>query len=199
MESHPIRVKIWSIGMALAILSMFFTTSAHAADGCKFLLCIAGPWSSISECVPTVHEVFHDLARGRPFPTCSMSGGNSNYADNTWTDEASCPSMYRQYNSESGAYAGCTYPGLISVYIDGTLWSRTYWNMTDGSSNWYSDTARAKLTAQASSPRLDDTFLTDLTNWNAVQVGPCTSAGGTVVFDAFGAFTTCTYPSWSAN
>ena len=63
MQLHRIHVKSWAISMALAVFSMLSATSVHAADGCKFLLCIAGPWSSISQCVPTVHDVFRDLAR----------------------------------------------------------------------------------------------------------------------------------------
>ena len=63
MQLHRIHVKSWAISMALAVFSMLSATLAHAADGCKFLLCIAGPWSSISQCVPTVHDVFRDLAR----------------------------------------------------------------------------------------------------------------------------------------
>jgi hypothetical protein len=193
MESSKINVRSWFITMALAMLSMFSTTSAHAADGCRFLLCIAGPWSSIAECRPTVYEVFHDLARGRPFPTCDMSG-SGNGANNIWTSEASCPSMYRQYNPESGAYAGCTYPGRIAVYINGGLWSQVYWNMSGNTSTWYSDAARSGLTQQPESTPLDDTFLRDLTGWNSGQVSRCQSGGGTAAFDAFGALQRCTYP-----
>lgn len=198
MKSTRFKVKSWFIGMALAMLSMFSTTSAHAADGCKFLLCIAGPWASISQCVPTVREVFRDLARGRPFPTCSMSGaGNS--ANNTWVDRAACPSMYRQYDSESGSYVGCSYPGRISVYVNGGLWSQVFWNMGGDTSTVYSDTARTSLTQQPGSLPLDDLFLNDLNGWNSARVSQCRSAGGTVEFDLFGAFTRCNYPDWSGG
>lgn len=194
MKSHTINVKSWVISMALAMLSMFSTTSAHAADGCKFLLCIAGPWSNISQCVPTVHEVFHDLARGRPFPTCEMSGAG-NVANNQWINEASCPSMYRQYDySDSRAYSGCTYPARISVHINGELWSQVYWNMSANTATWYSDSARASLTQQSGSAPLDDRFLNDLRGWNSTHVAQCQGGRGTVVFDSFGAFQHCNYP-----
>jgi len=193
MKTNRFKVKSWFAGMAMAMLSMFATTSAHAVDGCKFLLCIAGPWSSISECVGTVHAVFRDLARGRPFPVCTMSGGPGNSANNAWVGESDCPSMYRQYSAESGAYTGCTYPGRISVYVNGGLWSQVYWNMGGGTTTWYSDTARSSLTSTPGSLPLDDTFVNDLTSWNT-QVVSCRAAGGTADSDAFGAFQRCNMP-----
>lgn len=198
MKSPRINVTSWVISMTLPLLSMFSTTSAHAADGCKFLLCIAGPWASISQCVPTVHEVFRDLARGRPFPTCSMSGAG-NVANNSWNDEASCPSTYRQYNAESGNYSGCTYPARISVYINGGLWSQVYWDMSANTATWYSDKARTSLTQQSGSAPLDDRFLNDLNGWNSLQVTQCLTDSGTVVFDVFGALQRCIYPDWGGG
>lgn len=65
MKSSRFKVKSWFASMAIASVTMFASTSAHAVDGCKFLLCIAGPWTSIPACVSTVKQVFRDLARGR--------------------------------------------------------------------------------------------------------------------------------------
>lgn len=178
---------------AAAALLLLTATGACAADGCKFLLCIAGPWTGIPLCVPTVHEVFRDLALGRPFPICSMSG-SGNSAGNTWVDEAGCPSMYRQYNAESGSYIGCTYPGRISVYLNGSLWSHVFWNMSGGTSTMYTDTARASLTQQPGALPLDDLFRNDLSAWNVPRVSHCLSGGGTVEFDAFGGFQRCIFP-----
>lgn len=186
------KVRSWLFSALLAALSMFGTTSVQAADGCKFLLCIAGPWQSISECRPTVYEVFRDLARGRPFPTCDMSGeGNS--ANNAWATEATCPIMYRHYDAESGAYSGCTYTGRINVYMQGNLWSQVYWNNRGDTSTWYSDYARSQLTTPGAAP-LDETFQNDVNNWNAAQVSQCQSNGGTPVFGEFGAFVSCSLP-----
>lgn len=198
MKSHWIKVNSGVSSMALASLSMFSTSAAHAADGCKFLLCIAGPWSSIAECRATVHEVFRDLAHGRPFPSCGMSGAN-NTAHNTWVDEASCPSMYRQYGAVSGGYSSCAYPARISVYINGGLWSQVYWNMSANTSTWYSAAARSGLTQQAGSTPLDDRFLNDLRGWNSVHGAACQAGGGAVVVDGFGAFQQCHYPVWGGG
>lgn len=180
--------------MFLTLVAMFASTSAHAVDGCKFLLCIAGPWTSIPACVSTVKQVFRDLARGRAFPTCAMSGGG-NAAGNAWVDQPSCPSMYRQYDSD-GNYAGCSYPGRIDVYVSGSLWSQVYWDMGGNTATWYSSTARSSLTQTPGSAPLDDAFLNDLNGWNSAQVAQCTNAGGTVDYDMFGAFTKCNYPNW---
>lgn len=183
-----------AIGMALFMLSTFAITSAYAADGCKFLLCIAGPWASISQCVPTVREVLRDLARGRAFPNCSMAGaGNS--ANNAWVDHTACPSMYRHYDSDSGMYMGCSYQGRISVYVNDGVWSQVFWNMGGDTTTWYSDTARASLTQQPGSLPLDDRFGGDLEGWNSAQVAQCRSNGGTSTFDQFGAFLVCNYPN----
>lgn len=178
-------------GTLIAALLFTVATQVQAADGCKFLLCIAGPWTTIAECRPTVHEVFRDLARGRPFPTCDMSGDGNN-ASNAWTTEATCPIMYRQYDHE-GYYSGCLYPGRISVYIDGALWSQVYWNSAGNTSTWYSDTARTSLTQPGAAP-LDDTFMNDVNSWNTQQVGACTAQGGTPVFGEFGAYVSCNLP-----
>lgn len=194
MKSSRFKVKSWAVSVAMASLTMFASTSAHAVDGCKFLLCIAGPWTSISQCVGTVKQVFRDLARGKPFPTCNMSGGG-NAAGNTWVDQQSCPSMYRQYDYD-GNYAGCSYPGRIDVYVSGALWSQVYWDMGGNTSTWYSGAARSSLTQTPGSAPLDDAFLNDLNGWNSAQVAQCTNAGGTVDYDMFGAFTKCNYLNW---
>jgi hypothetical protein len=196
MKSTRFKVKSWFLGMALAMLSMFAASSAHAVDGCKLLLCLAGNWRNISECRPTVLEAFRDMARGRPFPTCGMSGaGNS--AGNNWADQSTCPAMYRQYDSESGAYSGCTYPCRITVNINGALWSHVYWDFSGNTTTWYSDTARTQLTQPNAAP-LDDTFYTDLMRWNS-QIRQCTSNGGTPVIGQYGAFERCNYPDYGGG
>jgi len=163
-----------SLVMRCAVLVALLCTSslASAVDGCKFLLCIAGPWQSIALCTPTVLAVFRDLARGKAFPTCDTSGeGNS--AGNQWTTEATCPEMYRRYNEVSGAYAGCIYRGRIDVYIDDEPWSTVYWDMF-GTSTWYGDYAREKL----SSDMLDPKFDQDQAAWDAAHPDEPPDGGG---------------------
>ena len=64
---------------AVLSLSLLAPTAAHALDGCLVLLCFAAPsWKSIPQCVPPIRQVLRDLARGKAFPTCGLSGaGNS--------------------------------------------------------------------------------------------------------------------------
>jgi hypothetical protein len=147
-----------------------------AADGCKFLLCIAGPWASIAECRPVVLEVFRDMARGQPLPSCSMSG-DGNAASNLWTSEATCPAMYRIYDQESGSFARCLYPGRISVQVNGSLWSQVYWDFSGYSTTWYSDAAKSML-GQGTTAVPGDQYETDLRNWNE-QIQQCAARGGT--------------------
>src|SRR5438132_12043569 len=57
---------------AVALASAFAAVPARAVDGCTVLLCLAGPWQSISECVAPVEQLFSDLWNGDPFPSCHM-------------------------------------------------------------------------------------------------------------------------------
>lgn len=176
----------------IGVFGLLAAPSAQAADGCKFLLCIAGPWQSISECRPTVYEVFRDLAKGRGFPGCAMSGeGNS--AGNAWATEATCPIMYRQYNAESGSYESCLYPGRISVFISGRPWSTVYWNFSGNTSTQWTDAALASLNQPGGAP-VDQTFQNDVASWNSYRVSQCVSQGGTVVYNGYGAFESCNNP-----
>lgn len=106
-----------------------FVSPALAVDGCLVLLCLAAPsWRAIPQCVPPVKQVFRDLARGRPFPSCSMAGGG-NGANHQWASApAYCPEQYQlRFGGESGPVYGCAYSGAVSVTIDGALWARTWW------------------------------------------------------------------------
>lgn len=178
--------------VTVASMATLYATTAQAADGCKFLLCIAGPWTSIAACVPTVREVFRDLALGRAFPTCAMSGAG-NGAGNQWLGESTCPAMYRQYDNYNGGFVMCSYRGRITVNINGALWSQVYWDFGGNISTWYSDQARTSLSQPGSAP-LDDTFDTDMARWNRPNVSGCSSQGGTPVFDVYGAFERCAMP-----
>jgi hypothetical protein len=58
------------IGGLTAIL---LTSQAQASDyGCRVLLCLANPAgpTAIAQCVPPITQLWRDLARLRPFPTC---------------------------------------------------------------------------------------------------------------------------------
>ena len=70
-------------------LGLGLSGPAHAIDGCKLLLCMAGNWQNIAQCTPTVRQALRDLARGRAWPTCNM-GGNS-ASGNQYLAPVQCP------------------------------------------------------------------------------------------------------------
>jgi len=106
---------------AVLSLSLLAPKAAHAVDGCLVLLCFAAPsWKSIPQCVPPIRQVLRDLARGKAFPTCGMSGaGNS--ARHAWARApGNCPPQYtRVHEAESGPIYTCDYTGAITVTING--------------------------------------------------------------------------------
>lgn len=120
---------------------------AAAADGCLVLLCFAAPsWRAIPQCVPPIREVLRDLARGKPFPTCSMAGaGNS--ASNAWAAAPGfCPPQYtRLVQAGSEPIYTCDYNGAVSVSINGAPFARTWWNMGGDSVTEFSPTAKSQL------------------------------------------------------
>jgi hypothetical protein len=120
---------------------------AHAVDGCQVLLCFAASdWRKVPQCVPPVRQVLRDLARGRSFPTCSMSGaGNS--AQHHWAAApTNCPPQYTHLvETDTGSYYTCDYAGAISVVVDGTPFAKTWWNMGGDTVTEFSPAAKAKL------------------------------------------------------
>lgn len=82
---------------ALTILGA--APSVHASEyGCKVLLCLANPASNggpkgVAECVPPMDQLYHDLAHGRPFPSCDLADGNNgtSYARQVFDPYDPCP------------------------------------------------------------------------------------------------------------
>ena len=124
-----------------------FTQPARAVDGCKVLLCFAAPsWRDIPQCVPTIHEVLHDLARGKPFPSCPMSGP-ANSASHQWASAPTyCPPQYtRVVDGESGPIYSCDYSGAVAVNIEGVLWARTWWSFSGDTATEFTPAAKTQL------------------------------------------------------
>jgi hypothetical protein len=110
---------------------------AAALDGCLVLLCLAAPsWRAIPQCVPPITQLLRDLALGRVFPSCGMSGpGNS--GSHQWAAAPTfCPPQYtRAIERESQTNYTCDFTGAVSVSVNGTHFSRTWWSMT-GDTVW---------------------------------------------------------------
>ncbi|KJA10063.1 hypothetical protein RP29_12915 [Acidovorax temperans] len=132
---------------AVLSLSLLAPTAAHAVDGCLVLLCFAAPsWKSIPQCVPPIRQVLRDLARGKAFPTCGMSGtGNS--ARHAWARApGNCPPQYtRVQETESGPIYTCDYTGAITVSIDGKPFTRTWWGKGGDTVTDFSPVAKSQL------------------------------------------------------
>jgi hypothetical protein len=140
------------IALAAAIL-IGAVTPAGAVDGCRVLLCLAGPWQRIAACVSEVEQLFQDLWDGDPFPSCRLAGGAPYTPDlssaptlahanaaNTWlaqwvpAPDPNCPPPYvTTFPARDRTMYGCRYIGMIAVRVDGQLWSKTYWNVTGAS------------------------------------------------------------------
>jgi hypothetical protein len=132
---------------ALAAVILMATPPARAVYGCLVLLCLAAPsWSAIPQCVPPVTQVLRDLARGRPFPTCAMSGaGNS--GNHQWASApGNCPPQYTYaMELENGVAYSCGYTGVVSIQIDGAPWSRTWWTGGGQTVTDFSASAKARM------------------------------------------------------
>lgn len=167
VEALARRVLLHAV-VALGAALTLVPRSAHAVDGCLVLLCLAAPsWRAIPQCVPPVTQLFRDLARGKPFPTCSMSGAG-NTANHAWSNApAFCPPQYtRVIDGESAPIYQCDYTGAISVSINGAPFSRTWWSFGGDSVTEFSPAAKTQLGTWDT--RFDDEYA----RWLAMQPPP---------------------------
>jgi hypothetical protein len=159
------RLTAWLAGTVVTVSAVFGLAAApqaKAADGCLVLLCLAGNWKQIPMCVPAVKQVLRDIARGRPFPTCN-SADAQNRPNFTWTNQGNCPVFYSQYNAENGSWLACNYPALITVNVNGQLWSEVFISMvSEDTSTRYTDGARQSL-----GERIDPKYDIDSGYWTA--------------------------------
>jgi hypothetical protein len=164
------RIVIAAVGLA----SAFVAVPARAVDGCTVLLCLAGPWQSIRQCVAPVEQLFSDLWHGDPFPSCNMASASnasplvgSSSARNTmisgWSTapDPNCPPQY--VIQAMRPFYTCQYAGVIRVTVNGVPWSSTYWSQTGASMTNFSAAAQAQNMAQ------DPNWLADLAAYQAAQ------------------------------
>ena len=134
---------------ALAALLTGVAMPARAVDGCLVLLCLAAPsWRAIPQCVSPVRQLFRDLARGKAFPTCPMSG-HGNTARHTWAlAPTNCPPQYtRLIEGENQTTYTCDYSGAVSVTVNGAPFARTWWNLAGDAVTEFGPAAKAALGA----------------------------------------------------
>lgn len=143
---------------ALAAALMMAAAPARAVDGCLVLLCLAAPdWSAIAQCVPPVTQVLRDLARGRPFQTCAMSGAGNSGSHQWASAPGNCPPQYTYaMELENDVAYGCDYTGVVSIQIDGAPWSRTWWSIGGRTVTDFSPAAKARMGSW--NTKFDDDF-----------------------------------------
>jgi hypothetical protein len=139
--------RLEMLAAALAALLLSATAPARAVDGCKVLLCLAGNWQAIGECVPPVEQALADMALGAPFPSCSFASAPSFAAPSAASpirasnvaipqfsvNSTSCPPQGTSvFRWGSMTLYRCAYQGAIPLYVNGQLWSTTYWNSSGG-------------------------------------------------------------------
>lgn len=148
---------------------------AHALDGCKVLLCIAGPWQTIPECIPDVREALRRAARGKPWPTCAMAGAGSNTASVNFTSPSTaCPPQYLDVvKDECGRVlsSNCRMAGSVDIGMGGQLLMQVWFTDGTWTSTWYSDQARTMFGAW-----IDPRYDTDYFAWLATQPTPGTES-----------------------
>ena len=154
-------------------LGLGLSDSAHAVDGCKLLLCMAGNWQNISQCTPTVRQALRDVARGRAWPTCTMAGNNA--SGNQFVAPAQCPEQYRTMSTDwrDRVVYSCPFSGVIHIAVEGQPWSRTWWSPSGDSVVEWLPAAKAAL---ANSPdAMDAQFDRDHAAWTISEQGRLTS------------------------
>ena len=161
--AHRMWLQIFA-ACPLAVALGGYSKPARAVDGCLVLLCFAAPsWRAIPQCVPPIRQVLRDLARGRAFPTCGMSGP-TNSASHQWASApTNCPAQYtRVFEGESGPIYSCDYTGTVAINIEGALWARTWWSMAGDTVTEFTPAAKAKLGTWDS--QFDNDYATWLTS-----------------------------------
>lgn len=165
MKAH-FSTAVRSIVQLAAVCSLGLALSgpAHAVDGCKLLLCMAGNWQDISQCTPTVREALRDVMRGRGWPTCSLSGDSA--SANQYVAPDQCPEQYvtNDGTDEIGRIIySCPFSGVIHVAVQGRPWSRTWWSPSGDSVVEWLPAAKAVF---ANSPgAMDDRFDRERAAW----------------------------------
>lgn len=167
LQVHGVKQRVssrWISIMALATLGLL-PRSVLALDGCEVMLCLAAPdWRSIPRCSVVINQLMRDLAKGKPFPTCdSTSAGNT--ASHSWAGApANCPPQYiTDTEGPNGPQPRCEYSGVISVSVEGQLFTQTWWRWDGDSVTDFRPDAKQRLGSW--NTRFDD----ELAAWLAAQ------------------------------
>lgn len=169
----PIRAAL--VGAMTSTL-LLASPAAQASDGCTVLLCLAGNWSDISECIAPVHRALRRLSLGLSLPHCefgssplpALPGSGSSdseassspatsHANSRWAIDDFCPPQYRVVLDEERGESQwqCRYTGAIEVVINGQLWNRTWWDLSGNTVTEWTPLARSVAPQLATDDRFD--------------------------------------------
>ncbi|CAE6846663.1 hypothetical protein R75461_07276 [Paraburkholderia nemoris] len=119
--------------------------------GCTVLLCLADPRGPEAEsaCVPPIEQLWTALRHGDPFPTCDFNSslndlpadlrnaipasaldnlGSGSGAANTPASAGYCREDLLHWGGPEQSELLCNASGAINVTIDGTLFTRVWWD-----------------------------------------------------------------------
>jgi hypothetical protein len=175
---HLARPALRWLWLCVLACTLALPATAARADACTVLLCLAGNWRSIGQCVPPVRRALRDLALGRSLAICDFASPPADAslipataaaparAVLVWASEGHCPVQYRTHiELESGSSYACGYAGAIEVSVGGQVWNRTWWNLSGDTVTEWSEAARRRL-PQA---QHDDRFEREYQAWRAAQ------------------------------
>lgn len=159
----PVAHRLASSSALISALLML-TQPVLAVDGCQALLCLAAPsWRDVPMCVPTIRQLMHDMARGKPFPVCQMSGQGNQASLQPAYAPSNCPAQYTHvWMSQGGLRYSCDYNSVVNVSVNGALWSRTWWNHGDDSVTEFTPAAKTGLSHW--NTKFDDDYASWLAN-----------------------------------
>ena len=119
----------------LAVAALAAAPAFAKADNwaCEVVLCLSNPKgaTAVAECVPPIKKLWKQLAKGKGFPYCDMSGGGStpgNSVSNQWASGYNCPSGYQYWGGANGDELMCEFSGVVTVKIANQPYTRVWWN-----------------------------------------------------------------------
>ncbi|RDK01134.1 hypothetical protein [Paraburkholderia lacunae] len=133
------RAPLRALRRWLIVLAAFLGTSimapgiARADDwDCQLILCLSNPGGpeQYGECVPPIERLWAALRHGDPFPTCDFGAGGSQgtSAVNVLASAGHCREDLLYWGGPEQGELLCNARGAIDVEIDGSLYTRVWWD-----------------------------------------------------------------------